>query len=237
VFTCGNMKLLLVAATENEIAPLLSFLQGVGKPLPGKAFSLGNTEVHICISGVGMMSTTYELIKKMNSQSFGFALQAGVAGSFREDIPLGSLVTVQSEQYGDLGAEDHYNFLDVFDLGLLEKDAAPFTGGALYAPVHTYESIMPAVQVRGLTVNTGSGSAFTIKARREKYNCEVESMEGLAFYYVCLKENLPFAQVRSISNYVIPRDRESWRMKEAIVNLNGWLVEFIRDIQVSNGNF
>lgn len=224
------MKLLLVSATEMEIAPTLALLREQWEASPGAAFRLGEVEVHICIGGVGMMTTAYHLIKKMNEGNFGFALQAGIAGSYSEDLALADVVHVQSEQFGDLGAEDHYNFLDVFDLGFAGRDEIPFKEGKLIAPETALEAELPETKVKGLSVNATSGSSFTVKARKEKYACDIESMEGLAFHYVCLKENIPFAQVRSISNYVTPRNRESWQIKEALESLNRWLWGFLRQL-------
>ncbi len=226
----ASMKLLLTAATEAEISPLLAYLQKLWQhEIPSK-YTRGAVEIHICISGVGMMSTAYHLAKACSAIPYDFALQAGVAGSFTESIALGDLVFIESEQYGDLGAEDHYNFISIFDLGLLDQNTAPFNNGQLISPAHPLHEKMPSRKVKGLTVNTVSGSDFTIKARKEQFACDVESMEGIAFHYVCLKENIPFAQVRSISNYVTPRDKESWEMKEAIINLNEWLISFIESL-------
>jgi futalosine hydrolase len=42
---------------------------------------------------------------------------------------------------------------------------------------------------------------------------------------VCLTEKIPFAELRAISNYVEPRNRDNWKMKEAIENLNTILIE------------
>jgi futalosine hydrolase len=67
--------------------------------------------------------------------------------------------------------------------------------------------------------------------RADRYDCCVESMEGAAFHYVCLQEGMPFAQVRAISNYVTPRDKSQWQMKDAIVNLNKWVIGFIGPVQ------
>lgn len=224
------MKLLLAAATEAEITPLLQHLQKGWTASPGMVYTRGDNHIHLCITGVGMMSAAYHLIKKIDNPAPQLAIQAGVAGSYHQDIALGELVTVASEQYGDLGAEDHYHFLDVFHLGLLGKDEAPFADGRLPAPALPWQSHLPARRVSGLTVNTAGGSEFTIRSRNEKFRCDIESMEGLAFHYVCLREGIPFAQVRAISNYVTPRDRESWKMKEAIINLNNWLINFIETL-------
>lgn len=219
------MKLLLVSATEAEISPLLAHLQKLWQAQTSSVFVNKAIEVHICITGVGMMATGYHLAKALAVNKYDLALQAGVAGSFREDLALGEMVTVQTDQYGDLGAEDHYNFLDIFELGLLGENEAPFSNKKIAA---TY--IHPSIsfkKVNSITVNRVAGSEFTITARKEKFNCDIESMEGLPFHYACAKEGIPFAQVRSISNYVTPRDKESWKMKDAIINLNEWLISFI----------
>ena len=44
-------------------------------------------------------------------------------------------------------------------------------------------------------------------------------MEGAAFMYACLIHDLPFAQVRAVSNVVERRNREAWKMADAIHNL------------------
>jgi futalosine hydrolase len=44
-------------------------------------------------------------------------------------------------------------------------------------------------------------------------------MEGAAFMYSCLIHDVPFAQVRAVSNMVERRNRESWKISNAIDNL------------------
>jgi futalosine hydrolase len=224
------MKLLLAAATAAEISPLLAHLQKLWQQENPLSFTKDGNEICICVTGVGMMAATYALTKMPGLSSFDFALQTGVAGSFSRDIPLGEAVFITSDRYGDLGAEDHYNFIDIFELGLLALNEKPFSGVELLTPPHPLHDHILLKKVNGLTVNTVSGSDFTIKSRTERYACIVESMEGAAFHYVCLQENIPFAQVRTISNYVTPRDKESWKMMEAIINLNKWLIDFIETL-------
>ncbi len=223
------MNLLLVAATEVEITPALSYFQQNWTSAGNLAFVKGGTNLTICITGVGITATTYILTKTLQNQ-YDFALQAGIAGSFDTTIPLGKLVLIDREQFGDLGAEDHYNFLDIFDLGLLQPNFAPFSGKELIAPLSPVHEKIQLPKTKGITVNSVSGSQYTIHLRSDKYNPQLESMEGAAFHFVCLKENIPFAQIRSISNYVEPRDKSKWQIKEAIINLNKWLIDFIESL-------
>jgi futalosine hydrolase len=223
------MKILLVAATALEIAALLQHLQQHWQSIDAATFMHNDTTVSLCITGVGMVAATYAVTKALFSETYDLALQAGVGGSFNRDIALGTVVQVTSDQYGDLGAEDHDAFLDIFDMGLLQKEEHPYTDGKLVMPGDTlFEKALPVVS--GITVNTVSGNAAIIAARSLRYKADVESMEGAAFHYTCLREQVPFAQVRAISNYVEPRNREVWKMKEAIINLNNWLIDYLTTV-------
>lgn len=204
------MKLLVIAATEAEIA---SFLEK------------NRADTDVLITGVGMTATAYALTKKLQNKQYDFVLQAGVGGSFDTNIPLGEVVFITSDRYADLGAEDHDNYLDITEMGLLDPNTHPFTNGILHTPLSPIHDNIKLRQVSGISVNTVTGSEKTVALRR-KYGCEVESMEGVALHYVCLQEKIPFAQVRAISNYVTPRDKSQWKMKEAIINLNNWLQDF-----------
>ena len=216
------MNLLIVAATEGEIGPLNDYFQHTSLP--------AHVSGGIIISGVGMTNTTYELTKHLQTNKYDLVLQVGVAGSYVKSLPLGDVVFITSDQYGDLGAEDHDKYIDIFDMGLLDKNAPPYIIGKLLTPLLPIHNKITLPKVSGLTVNTVSGSESTIKARYERYHCDLESMEGAALHYVCLREHVPFAQVRSISNYVTPRDKSQWQMKDAIINLNKWLIDFINSL-------
>jgi futalosine hydrolase len=57
-------------------------------------------------------------------------------------------------------------------------------------------------------------------------------MEGAAVFYVAMKMNIPCIQIRSISNYVERRNRESWKIKEALESLTKQSVLLINEILV-----
>ena len=209
------MKILIVAATQPEIAPFLA--------------QNHNLAISVLITGVGITATTFALTRHLLTHTYDLVLQVGVGGSFDTNIPLGSLHLITSDRFADLGAEDHDQYLDIFDLGLLSPHEAPYVDGALLTPILPLHQSIGLPTATGVTVNTVSGSAATI-ASRSRYACTVESMEGAALHYVCLQLAVPFAQVRSISNYVTPRNKSLWKMKDAIINLNNWLIAFVAAI-------
>ena len=75
---------------------------------------------------------------------------------------------------------------------------------------------LKGIGVHGITVNTVHGSDPTIAAIRQRYDPDVESMEGAAFMYASLIAGVPFAQVRSVSNAVERRNRGAWKLDQAI---------------------
>lgn len=222
------MNILVTAATKAEIAPLLAYLTESWATGSDGAYTKAATRVRILITGVGMVATAYHLTKALNRSKYDFALLFGIAGSFDGNIALGDVVFIHSERFGDMGAEDQYCFHDIFDLGLEQLQQPPFNQGALLNPEENIPAFMSLPRVTSITINSVSGTSFTATSRFEKYQSQVESMEGGAFHYVCLLEKVPFAQVRSISNYVEARDKSKWRINEAIDSLNKWAISFLQ---------
>ncbi len=221
------MKILLVTATRAETEPLRIRMEREWKITAPDVFTNGSTRVHMLVSGVGMMATAWALTRMLLQEKFDFVLQAGIAGSFNRNIALGEVVRVEEDGVGDLGSEDHYQFRDVFELGLEEESTYPFRNGRLSGGScpETLNILLPAVTA--ISVNTVTGSSFTAEARWRKFRCDLETMEGAAFHFVCLKERVLFAQVRAISNYAEARDRENWKILESVSNLNNWLWTFL----------
>jgi futalosine hydrolase len=56
----------------------------------------------------------------------------------------------------------------------------------------------------------------------------VENMEGAAVAHVAALAGIPVGEIRGISNMVGPRDRASWRVKEAAAAAQEALLRWIR---------
>jgi futalosine hydrolase len=221
------MNILISAATEAEITPFIAHLSANWNGISKNVYQKGNLQVVVLVTGVGMVGTTYALTKALSAVKYDLVLQAGIAGAFDTSIAIGDTVFITSEQWGDLGAEDRDNYLDVFGMGLQDANAYPYANSKLDTPLTDIHTSIELKQVSGLTVNLVTGKQQTIDRLNKQYNCQVESMEGAAFHYVCLMEQVPFAQVRSISNYVEPRDRSKWQIGKAVNSLNEWLTGFV----------
>lgn len=222
------MNILVITATEAEIAPSIKHIQAAWSNPKDGFYHKNDHNLEFMTTGVGMVPTTYNLTKAILKSDYDLIIQAGIGGSFDRNIALGEVVVVGSDTIADLGAEDGKDFLDIFQLDLSDSHERPFTDGVLKnLKAATIQDIRVC---RGITINTVTGSEYTAAKWQEKYNCDIESMEGAALHYVCLRENIDFLQVRAISNYVERRNKSSWKLSTAIENLNTWLISYIEQL-------
>ena len=197
------MQILLIAATATEIEP----------------FTAANSQADVLITGVGVPSTIYHLQKRIHQMDYDFIIQAGIAGSFTNEIEPGKVLLVKQDCFADLGIEEKGNYTPVFNTAFADKDEFPFTDGWL---VNSNEVLSKnrLPNVKALTINKVSDSELQKQQFIQTFNAGIETMEGAALHYVFLQEQIPFLQIRSISNQVGERDKTKWKIKEAIENLN-----------------
>ena len=164
-----------------------------------------------------MVATAVMCTRALMQEPFDLAFNVGVCGSFNATYPPGTVVHVTSDRIAELGAQDGDAFLTVHDLKLLGKNDPPFAGGQLVnRQPPAIPSLLALPAVSGITVNTAHGETTAIARAVERFNPDVESMEGAAFMYACLVHGVPFAQVRAVSNVVERRNRAAWKLPEAI---------------------
>lgn len=218
-----NMYLLLTAATAAEIQPGIDFLEK-------NNFTLQPHDAEVLITGVGAVATTYLLTHSLINHRPDLVIQAGVAGSFRQNN-AGEVLTVKQDVFGDTGVWENEQFNNIFDLKLADDNQAPFTNRSLTNPHQKLLQLSRLEQTTAITVNEITTDTKRIEWYKQNLSPVVESMEGAAFHYVCLQENIPFIQVRSVSNYVGERDKKKWGMQEAIHNLNDKIISLLKELQ------
>lgn len=216
------MRILLVVATEPEITPLLGRLQHVSGSERFRTYRMNNAELHVVVSGVGMVATAAETAFHVGKSPYDLLINAGICGSFNREIQIGEVVNVVSEFQPELGVEDHDEFISVFDLGIADRNQWPYRNG--WMELSSRSDVFSSLRkCKGLTVNTASGNQRTIDLLNENVSADVETMEGAGFFRAALLTEIPAVQIRAVSNYVEPRDRSKWNIPLAITNLNEML--------------
>ena len=215
------MRVIITAATNGEWMP--SF-QKINPAYAGtnKRFSVGFHE-----SGIGLLASSVSLMKMFVQETPSLIIQVGIAGCFDKKVPLGKVFAVKDDFAGDIGVMENKVWKDLFDLKLDKANDAPYEKKSLPNPWLSQYNLLKLPTKKGVTVNTISTDKNKIDLYSGRYKATLESMEGAALHYMGRDLNIPFIQIRAVSNYVGERNKAKWNMQEAIYNLNENLLQYL----------
>ena len=216
------MKVLITAATAMELELIKS-----------ETIRYDGVEIIFYVTGVGAVSTVFNLSEILHKEKFDIVIQVGIAGSFDKRLALGDAVAVEKELLYEMGVFENNHYKTVFEMGLIDGDTKPFTSSTLINPHTVLLDLTGLKKAMAITNNEISTSATKIKLYNEKYGAEIESMEGGAFHYVAIMKSISFIQRRGISNYVGDRDKNNWKIKEAILSYSDVCNQLIKKLMLS----
>ena len=216
------MKVLITAATAMELELIKS-----------ETIRYDGVEIIFYVTGVGAVSTVFNLSEILHKEKFDIVIQVGIAGSFDKQLALGDAVVVEKELLYEMGVFENNHYKTVFEMGLIDGDTKPFTSSTLINPHTVLLDLTGLKKAMAITNNEISTSATKIKLYNEKYGAEIESMEGGAFHYVAIMKSISFIQLRGISNYVGDRDKNNWKIKEAILSYSDVCNQLIKKLMLS----
>ncbi|MEU6613217.1 futalosine hydrolase [Streptomyces sp. JL1001] len=149
------------------------------------------------------------------SSPYGLVVSAGIGGAFTPVTPLGSLVVADGIVAADLGAETAEGFLPVTALGFGRDRFAPPPALVREVAAATGAATGPV-----LTVSTVTGTAERAGALLAAHpGALAEAMEGFGVAEAAARAGVPVLEVRAVSNAVGPRDRDAWRIGDALAAL------------------
>lgn len=216
------MKILVVAATQRELEPGLKFYQ------KGEA---GTHSVSFHCSGVGLTAAAIAITRLALQHSPDLIIQAGIAGCFQEQLSIGDVVFIQSDRQADLGVWENDQWKNVHDLSLINSNEFPYTNEQLINPYLPAFDFMQLPQVMAVSVNQITTSQHMINYwTNQRPAPAIESMEGAALHESCLRLNVPFLQLRSVSNYIGERNKAHWNIPLAIDRLNQTLIRLLQQL-------
>jgi futalosine hydrolase len=215
------MKILIVSATKLEVQSLLNQMETTGHLSSNQIQCIyKKIEIDFLITGIGMVATTYFTSKSLNNK-YAIALNLGICGSFNTNLEIGAVVNIVQDHFSELGAEDGEQFLSIKEIGLEGKIE-------MFNETYIKNNVLDEIpKVCGITVNTVLGNEKSIENVFNKFHLNTESMEGAAFMFVCEKEQIPYAQIRAVSNFVERRNKNNWNIPLAIENLNKKVLEIL----------
>ncbi|MFA6879507.1 MAG: futalosine hydrolase [Bacteroidales bacterium] len=228
------IRILFTAAEQEEIACAQQALRVYESRIASKV------QVDFLLTGVGTTSTCYKLTKKLaeaeaEGNKYSLAINIGIAGSYDIELfPVGAVSIVDKEYFGDIGFQTGSGFVSLFDSAALDSNLFPYTDGALNSvklPEYFEELIKSYKRATGVTVQTVTGTEETRRRLVQHYGPQIESMEGAAFFYVCLNEHVNFFELRTVSNEVGVRDRSQWDTPVALHALTEACKDFLSKME------
>lgn len=178
-------------------------------------------------SGVGKASAAAAATALLAACRPAALIMLGCGGAYPgSGLAVGDLALATAEIYGDEGVLTPTGFLDLEAIGLplVEREGVRLFNRLPVDP-QLLERARPLLTqaaeaaerrlVEGpfVTVSTGSGTARAgaDMVRRTAGICE--NMEGAAVAQICARQQLPFLEVRGISNLVEDRDPARWDLR------------------------
>jgi futalosine hydrolase len=186
-----------------------------------EAVRRGNPKLDVAVVGVGPAAAAAGAARLLTlADARGTAYQGivsvGIAGGFPDRIEPGGTVIADRSVYADLGAEGPQGFLTVDELGFGSGVSAADEGltGFLRA------ALPGALAGSVLTVSTVTGTAQRAARLRELWpDAIAETMEGAGVAAAARLCGVRYAELRTISNPIGPRDRDSWQIGKALAAL------------------
>ncbi|CAI6014599.1 futalosine hydrolase [Cohnella sp. JJ-181] len=205
-----NARVLIMTAVDAERDAVLRGLDGDDR-----------FEVRLC--GVGPASAAARTAAALAEAAgrWSLVVSAGIAGGYPELAPVGTLAVGTLAAAADLGVETADGFASV--------DALGFGASRIAADAALAESLLQALAEAGLvavsgpivTASTATGTADTAAERAARVPGAVaEGMEGFGVAQAAAHADKPYLELRAISNAVGPRDREAWRIGDALSALS-----------------
>jgi futalosine hydrolase len=191
--------------------------------------TLAGQTVALQHSGVGKANaaaTAALLLERLRPEA---VLCFGCAGAYPgSGLKIGDLVLASEELYGDEGALTPTGFLDMRELGFPLAEAPggerwfnrfptdPELLGRSHRQIAAQAQAGRRVAVGPLvTVSTCSGTTTLGEELARRTGGLGENMEGAAVAQLCARFEVPFLEVRGISNLVEDRDLSRWDLGTA----------------------
>jgi futalosine hydrolase len=207
--TGAPLRLLVVTAVAAEAKAIC---EGLGA---------GDDRLTVIAGGVGpaavSASTTRALVQAAERGTpYGVVISTGIAGGFAGRVDVGATVLGTAAVAADLGAETPDGFLSIAELdfgqSIMECDAEVLAALRQALP----DAVVGAV----LTVSTVTGTAERAAVLRRRHpDAVAEAMEGFGVATAAQQSGVAFAELRTISNPIGPRDRSAWRIADALAAL------------------
>jgi futalosine hydrolase len=181
--------------------------------------TLAGRPVSLMHSGVGKANAAAAITSLLFTERPEAVVVIGCAGAYPDaSLEIGEVALASEEIFGDEGVITPGGFIDMEELGfpLIVSGGARYYNRFASDPrlLHQARGILREPPVGPfVTVSTCSGILEVGRALAQRTGGICENMEGAAVAQVCALHNIPFLEIRGISNQVEDRDPSRWDLR------------------------
>jgi futalosine hydrolase len=176
-----------------------------------------NTDLLICGPGlpVSMMRITQHLASE---NAYTLMLLAGIAGSYSDSFQAGDLLVVETEKFADIGYMYNGQFVPLTN----SKTWKDYRRGVL---INEYQVLRHETGLKNVSANTVNLNNANLKGMPD---ADIENMEGAGFFLLAKEVNIPYLEIRSVSNPVTERNKKKWETNLALGKLTWFLNTYLK---------
>jgi futalosine hydrolase len=193
---------------------------------PLEAALIRSSGADLAITGIGAVNTAHVLTQYLSmKRAPSLVIQTGIAGAYvPAGVAVGSVLLADTEIYGDLGVLTPAGWRPLEEIGIpLVESTGARDARFNYFPLdadlvkRASKAAGPLIARTGkfLTLSQVSGVRALGDQLYERFGALCESMEGAAAAHICALHDVPFLEVRGVSNLIEDRDRKKWKIAEA----------------------
>nr|WP_287411110.1 futalosine hydrolase [Pseudodesulfovibrio sp.] len=181
----------------------------------------------LAVTGVGLVNTALILGALLERDDVDGVVNMGIAGAYDlDEFPMLSTCYCWQETWPEYGLLDEEGSVDPKGIGFPQgqADGQIVWNRVKLNPVNdakVMELTLGDKWLRASSVTVSSVTGTPERAGWLKVSCNanVENMEGFGMAYGTKRADMPFLEVRTISNMVGSRDAEDWDLKGALRRL------------------
>jgi hypothetical protein len=233
------MEILIVTTSFESLKTFISKLtivENLGKNYA--RFQYNDQMFDVLISGFGTSATCYHLAKAFQLRKYDMVIQLGECYSLKDKIENDQIVCLIDDYFGDLGIGTREEFVSVFDLNLIHKDASPFQNEILENEVPFLDLLVDYRKVSAISCNAIPTSIHGIANSYRKNQPDVISRVGAGTLYACLEEDIKLIQLfyvidrieNAAINYKMPEEKSDLFSKSLETLLDEIFAKLVSEI-------
>jgi futalosine hydrolase len=239
--------ILILSATEEEISLLINRIENsqtapiaYRKAVSGR---IGDVHVMVMITDPGLVNTAQAVTAAIEKKRPALVIQTGCCGAFKKSgLKIGDIAMATEEIDAQLGIESSNadNLADPLPFRIMHNQGGPF--------FHRYpvdarwleklDQPLSWLKKRGISINKGpfvtvstiTSSDDRARALFKRHGAIAEQMEGSAAAHVCALYEIPFIEIRGVSNMAGLRERQTWDIPLAAKNCSEAMILFIESM-------